>query len=203
MFRLIRILNTSLLAYVISSGLTTQGLAADNRTPENEPQLLEIPNASSYLTEEVPFNLLRAEKVRASAGNEHIPNFWSQCIYSGSGQHGRKAGFTFKFMVWELFDLANLRPEQLEFNVHFTSGGLPVVGSMGTPGKATFVFEKEDLTVVMMVSGIRGPKDGAGRDTELVATYQLMDPSISHQSRLDKLLSHATRHYQEWRSRFE
>jgi len=199
--RCIQITPLSLFAF-LCLGIAAQSFAIDERTPESEPQLLEIPNANEYLTEALALGLMRADKVRASAANEHIPTFWSQCLYSGSGNHGRKIGFTFKFMTWELFDLANLQSQQLQFNVHFASGGLPVVDSKGTPGKATFVFKKDDLTVIMMITGIRGPKDGAGRDTELVATYQLVDPSISHQARLEKLMEHPIKHYEEWKSRF-
>ena len=178
--------------------------AAYPRTPESEPQLLEIPEAGGYLTEELALELLRADRVKANGGNEHIPTFWSQCIYSAVGKPGYRVGFTFKFMVWDLFDLANLSSEQLEFNIHFTSGGLPVVGAVrNPPGKAVFIFQKEELTVLMMVSAIRGPEDGAGRHSELVATYQLEDPTISHQQRVDKLLIHARQHYEEWIGRAE
>ncbi len=173
--------------------------AADPRTPESEPQILEIPEAGGYLTEELAREMLGADRVKPNGGNEHIPSFWSQCIYTAVGKSGYRVGFTFKFMVWDLFDLANLSSEQLGFNIHFTSGGLPVVGAVrNPPGKATFIFQKEELTVLMMVSAIRGPEDGAGRHSELVATYQLEDPTITHQQRVDKLLSHARRHYEEW-----
>ncbi|MCB1122354.1 MAG: hypothetical protein KJT03_12450 [Verrucomicrobiae bacterium] len=196
-----RSIRVFLFSFGFAFSISAAVYSADPRTPESEPQIMEIPDASSYLTEEVALNMLRAEKVKASASNEHIPNFWSQCIYSGSGEHGSKVGFTFKFMVWDLFDLANLSSEQLGFNIHFTSGGLPVVGAVrNPPGKATFIFQKEDLTVLMMVAKIRGPKDGAGRHTELVATYQLTDPTLPHQERVDMLLAHARRHYEEWSS---
>ena len=179
--------------------LVSSGLAADPRTPESEPELLAIPEAGGYLTEELAMEFLSADRVKPNGGNEHIPHFWSQCIYSAVGKADHRIGFSFKFMVWDLFDLANLSSEQLKFNVHFTSGGLPVVGAVRKPpGKAAFIFQKEELTVLMMVSAIRGPEDGAGRHTELVATYQLEDPTISHQQRVDKLLAHARRHYEEW-----
>jgi hypothetical protein len=190
------------LLFLFMSGwltLVSSGVAADSRTPESEPQVLEIPEACGYLTEELALEVLHADRVKPNGGNEHIPNFWSQCIYSAVGKADHRIGFTFKFMVWDLFDLANLSSEQLGFNIHFTSGGLPVVGAVREPpGKATFIFQKEELTVLMMVSAIRGPEDGAGRHSELVATYQLQDPTISHQERVDKLLAHARRHYEEW-----
>lgn len=176
-------------------------MAADPRTPESEPQILEIPEACGYLTQELALETLHADRVKPNSGNEHIPHFWSQCIYTAVGKADHRIGFTFKFMVWDLFDLANLSSEQLRFNIHFTSGGLTVVGAVREPpGKATFIFQKEELTVLMMVSAIRGPEDGAGRHTELVATYQLEDPTISHQERVGKLLSHARRHYEEWKT---
>lgn len=143
--------------------------------------------------------MMHAEKVRASGGNEHIPTFWSQCIYNAVGKPKRRVAFTFKFMVWDLFDVANLPPQQIEFNLRFASGGIPVVGKVeNPPGKATYILQRKDLSALIMISAIRGPQDGAGRETELVATYQLEDSTISHEERADKLLAHARRHFEEW-----
>lgn len=166
-----------------------------------EPYFAEIPNACDYLSESLARNLMRVEKVRAGAANEHIPTFWSQCTYSGKGVAGRNAGFVFKFMLYELFDVARLEPAQLDFNASFAGGGEPPVDKLPDLGKTAFVFEKGDRTTLMVITGIQGPPDGARRPTEFIANYYLADPDTPHAARLAKLTALAREHLQEWHSR--
>ncbi len=85
------------------------------------------------MTDMLAKEFFSAERVKAGGGNEHIPTFSGQCIDTAVGKADHRVDFTFKFMVWKLFDLANLRSEQLGFNNHFASGGLPVVGTVREP----------------------------------------------------------------------
>lgn len=163
----------------------------------DEPYFAGLPEACSYLTEALAAGMLRAP-AQASPANEHIPTFWSQCIYSGRGVVGRQVNFTFKFMLHELTDVRKLAPVQLDFNVTFAVGNIPPSDKLTDLGKVSFVFEKAGLTILMMVTGIQGPADGAGRPTEFIATYQLSDPDMPHAERLAQLLPHARRHLQEW-----
>lgn len=167
----------------------------------DEPLFEEIPNACGYLTEPAAKNLLRVDRVRPSAANEHIPTFWSQCIYSGQGVSGRSVSYVFKFMLYELYDVAKLDPMQLDFNATFTGGGEPFVEKLTNLGKVSFVFLKKDRTTLMVVTGIQGPPDGAGRPTEMVANYALADPDTPHPQRLDKLRAKAIEHLAEWHAR--
>jgi len=164
----------------------------------DEPRFDELPVACSYLTEELAKGLLRAERVKASAANEHISILRSNCEYSGKGVKGRKVGFTFRFMVYDMFDVDALDPMQLEFNAMFAAGGIPMVEKLDDLGKVSFVFEQRDRTVLMVVTGIQGPLDGAQRPSEFVANYYLNDPDNTQAVRLDKLLAHARRHLDEW-----
>jgi hypothetical protein len=179
---------------LISSSASGQSTAID------EPYLAEVPRACGYLTEAVAADMLRA-KVQASAANEHLPTVWSQCIYAGRGVVGRNVHFTFKYMLHELTDVAKLDPVQLNFNVSFAMRGIPPSATLKDLGKISFAFEKKDLTVLMVVTGIQGPLDGAGRASELIATYQFSDPDTPHAERLDRLLPHARSHLQEWLAR--
>ena len=174
--------------------------AAGSATGIDEPLFTEIPNACGYLTEPLAKNLLRVGQVRAGPANEHIPNFWSQCAYSGQGVSGRNVRFVFKFMLYELYDVANLDPMQLDFNATFTGGGDPPVDKLTDLGKVSFVFEKGDVTTLMVVTGIQGPPDGANRPTEFVATYYLVDPDTPHAVRLEKLRAKAEEHLRDWHS---
>ncbi|MGI9328993.1 MAG: hypothetical protein ACR2PZ_27495 [Pseudomonadales bacterium] len=181
-----------LLSVLCLAPITHIGAAA------SEPHLLIIPETCSYLTEDLGLALMSVAKSKISHANFHMPNFWSQCIHSGHGVVRRKVSFIFKFMVWDMFDVDNLAREQLEFNAHFASGALPLVARLDSPGKATMVFEKEDHSVVMLLTGIRGPHDGAGRDSMLVATYSLTNSALDHAQRTARLLDLATQHYAEW-----
>jgi hypothetical protein len=166
------------------------------QTRPNEPAMAEIPDACSYLQESTARSLLRVERVRPGPANEHIPTFWSQCTYSGEGR--REVGFVFKFMAWDLFDTGSLDPVALNFNAQFAAGGVPPSATKDDLGKVSFTFEDRDRSSVMMVTGIQGPADGAGRPSALVATYYLADPDRPHQEKLLELLDVARRHVAEW-----
>lgn len=189
---------TSAVVFVLLHIVAPSGSAA--QPDPDEPTLAEIPDACSYLTESAARGFLRVEGVSPSSGNEHIPTFWSQCIYGGRGTSSREVGFVFKFMIWELFDTA-LDPMQLEFNAQFTGGGVPPSSTLDDPGKVSFTFEDGDRTTLMMVTGMEGPPDNFGRPTEVVATYYLDDPDRPHQEKLDDLLEVARLHVAEWLAR--
>lgn len=165
-----------------------------------EPRFAELPDACGYLTEQLASGWLRA-KVRPGPANEHIPTFWSQCVYSGQGVRGRQVGFVFKFMLFELFDVEKLDTDQLRFNATFVAGGTPPLEMLDAPGKIAFTFEKKDQSILLMVTGIQGPPDGAGTATEFVAMYHLSDPDTPHAERIERLIGEARRHIEEWRAR--
>lgn len=167
------------------------------QTEPDEPVLAEIPEACSYLTEDAARGFLNVDRVSPSAGNEHIPTIWSQCIYGGVGASGGEVGFVFKFMIWDLFDTA-LDPIQLNFNAQFTGGGVPPSEKLDDPGKVSFTFEDGDRTTLMMITGIEGPPDQFGRPSEVVATYYIDDPDRPHRDKLDDLLAVARLHVAEW-----
>ena len=148
----------------------------------DEPILPEIPDACSYLTEAAARGFLDVEAVSPSAANEHIPTFWSQCIYGGRGASGGEVGFVFKFMVWDLFDTA-LDPIQLNFNAQFTGGGVAPSTTLDDPGKVTFTFEDGDRTTVMLVTGIQGPHDNFGIRSRCDLLHRRLRSCASGESR--------------------
>lgn len=162
----------------------------------DEPYFAEVPDACSYLTQPLASELLRAE-ARRHVSSFHVP-VWSQCLFTGDG---RQVAFSFKFMVWDLFDVATLDKISLDFNAQFTAGGVPPSETIEDLGKVSFVFEDRALTRLVMVTGIQGAPDGAGRPSEFVATYDLTDPDRPHAVKLEELLSLARRHLAEWLAR--
>jgi hypothetical protein len=178
--------------------LAVTGDLAFSQSPDvDEPFMAEIPNACGYLTEDLATSVLRAP-VKQGYAKDHIPNFWSQCHYTGKGVVGRKISFVFKFMLFDLTDVKKLEPMQLNFNASFATGGIPPTETLKDLGKISFVFKDRDLTTIMMVTGIQGPLDGAKRPSELIATYQFSDPDTPHEQRRDELLVHARKQLEEW-----
>jgi hypothetical protein len=164
-----------------------------------EPSFEDVPNACGLLTEPLAMGWLRSP-VNASAANEHIPTFSSQCIYAGRGVASREVRFVFKFMLDEMFDIDALIPEQLTFNATFASGGLPPSATLTDLGRVSFAYERDPITLLLVVTGIRGPDDGAGRPTVFVASYQLSDPPTPHSRRLDTLIDVARQHLAMWQA---
>jgi len=156
----------------------------------------ELPLACGLLDERLASAWLRA---RVDPRNdEHIPTFSSQCIYSGRGVVSREVRFLFKFMLNELLDVATLIPEQLHFNATFAANGVPPAARLDDLGRVSFAYQRDVLTMLLVVTGIRGPDDGAGRPTVFVAAYHLSDPETSHPARLDKLVGTARDHLAQW-----
>lgn len=167
---------------------------------DEQPLFPEVPNACSYLTEELASRVLQAP-VKPSVANEHIPTIWSQCIYTGRGVRRRQIKYQWKFMPWEMFDVDNLHPIQLEFNVKFAASGQPPVDRLDDLGKASFVFDDRDRSVLLVITGIRGPDNAAQSPTALIATYTLLYEGLPHDARIAVLLEQARLHLREWYGR--
>ncbi|GAB3281059.1 hypothetical protein [Parahaliea aestuarii] len=158
------------------------------------PSRLEtVPDACGYLTEDVASNTLLRE-VKPVASNEHIPVFYSQCEYTALGGGRRALRFLFKFMVKEMFDPAQLPPEQLDFNAGFAEGGLSYSEKLQYPGELTYIFHDRDTTSILVITGIDGPPDGAGEASTLIASYRLIDGDRSPQERRDVLIKFPWKH---------
>jgi hypothetical protein len=183
----------SVVLVALLAWLTPGAVIAQPSPTIDEPYFAEVPNACSYLTQPLATELLETE-ARAHVASFHVPA-WSQCLFTGQGS---QVTFSFKFMVWDLFDVATLDRMSIDFNAQFTAGGVPPSETMDDLGKISFVFEDRALTRLVMVTGIQGAPDGAGRPSEFVATYDLTDPDRPHAVKLEELLSLARRHLDEW-----
>ncbi|MDJ0927906.1 MAG: hypothetical protein QNJ73_09670 [Gammaproteobacteria bacterium] len=164
----------------------------------DEPYFGAIPNACSYLTEGAALRIVRTERVQEGQANEHIDNLWSQCTFSGINPASRNVGYVFKFMLYEMFDVATLEPMQLTFNASFSAGGQEPTQRIDDLGKASFVFDNRGRTTLMVITGIQGPPDGANRPREFIAYYYLQDPDRPHARRLELLRPIAEEHLQQW-----
>lgn len=154
------------------------------------PRIEQIPRACEQLTEEVARAALGGD-VQPLHSNEHIPHFYSQCEYKAVGQ-GRKAlRFVFKFMVKEMFDVERLAPEQIDFNAGFAEGGLSFSEKLQYPGEITYIFHDRDLTSVLVLTGVDGPRDGAGEPSTFIASFRLIDGDRTPDQRRDLLMKYA------------
>jgi hypothetical protein len=169
---------------------------AGARGADETKYFAEIPPACGLLDERLASAWLRARVDLRD--DEHIPTFSSQCIYSGRGVVSREVRFVFKFMLNELFDVATLIPEQLNFNATFAANGIPPAARLDDLGRVSFAYQRDFLTMMLVVTGIRGPDDGVGRPTAFVAAYHLSDPETPHPARLDKLVGTARDHLEQW-----
>jgi hypothetical protein len=101
-------------------------------------------------------------------------------------------------MLKEMFDVDNLLPQQLDFSAAFAGGGNPHTEKLTSPGRLSYIFEGRKDSYVLMITGIDGPKNGAGQETMIVAHYQLDNQNLNHQQRRDVLLEQAREHYSDW-----
>ncbi len=176
------------------------GAGGDGGAGDADPYFPEVPDACAgpYLTERRAQGLVDATSVRKHAASEHIPTFWSQCIYGARGQDRGEVSYVFKFMLSDLYDVDKVDRRQLEFNVTFGQGNVPPKEVREDLGDLAFLFDKGNRTTLFVISGIKGPKDGAGRPTELIANYYIEDPDLDYEIRRDRLLEQARRHLEEW-----
>ncbi|WP_405226699.1 hypothetical protein [Lentisalinibacter sediminis] len=176
------------------------GIAAGDAPGDADPYFPETPNACSdpYLTERTAEGLLNAPSVRKHAASEHIPAFWSQCLYGATGGGRGSVGFVFKFMLSDMFDVDKLDRRQIIFHATFAQGNAPLKEVREDLGDLAFVFEQGNRTTLFVITGIKGPKDGANRSTEFTANYHIEHPDIGHEDRLAALVEQAKRHLREW-----
>ncbi|NND36572.1 MAG: hypothetical protein HKN81_05485 [Gammaproteobacteria bacterium] len=169
------------------------GQPADRLFPE-----APLACGAPHLTEQKAGGLLGAQKVKPSAANEHIPKIWSQCIYSAKQGPARQVGFVYKFMLSDMFDVDKLAAQQVQFNATFASGGAELRETRNELGDRAFVFQKGDRTSLLVITGIKGPKDFAGRSTEFTANYYLDHPDLTHEQRAGMLIDQAQLDLRSW-----
>jgi len=176
------------------------GIAAGDAAGDADLYFPETPDACSdpYLTERTAEGLLNAPSVRRHAASEHIPTFWSQCLYGATGGGRGSVGYVFKFMLSDMFDVDKVDRRQIIFNATFAQGNAPLNEVREDLGDLAFVFEEGNRTTLFVITGIKGPKDGANRSTEFTANYYIEHPEIGHEDRRDKLVEQAKRHLREW-----
>lgn len=167
-----------------------------------EPVFEEVPDACGLTVEPGEGGLYSlGQPSHDDPRVEHIPMLQSHCIFKTGGGSPRYAGFLFKFMLYELFDVANLDPVRLNFNATFTSGGVAPKDTLPDLGKTSFVYESSDRTTLTVITGIQGPPDFAGRPREFIASYYIDDPDTTHAEKIDDLIEIAERHLRAWHSR--
>ncbi|HZX22670.1 MAG TPA: hypothetical protein VFF18_03975 [Woeseiaceae bacterium] len=176
------------------------GIGAGDAGGDSDPYFAETPNACSdpYLTERTAEGLLNAPSVRKHAASEHLPTIWSQCLYGATGGGRGSVGYAFKFMLSDMYDVDKVERRQIVFNATFGQGNAPLKEVREDLGDLAFVFEEGNRTTLFVITGIKGPRDGANRSTEFTANYYIEHPGIGHEDRLAALVEQAKRHLREW-----
>lgn len=162
--------------------------------------LAETPNAcgAPHLTEARARGLLDATSVQPGAANEHLPKLQSQCSYGARQGSARQVGFVYKFMLSDMFDVDKLEPMQVQFNATFAVGGAELEQTRDEPGDRAFIFLKGDRSTLLVITGIDGPDDFAQRRRELIATYYLDHPGLTHAQRTGLLIDQAELDLRAW-----
>jgi len=170
----------------------------------DEPFIDEVPPACNYLTHDLASRWVRDDDVQNnSTADMHVPNLQSVCMYTAIHAAERDGRIQFKFHLYELFDVEKLAPMQLAFNATFLGGGNEPQDTLHDLGKISFVYDMvNSVTALLVVTGMQGPPDGAGRPTEFVASYYLRDPGRPHQSRLVLLIEEARENLEFWQSEY-
>lgn len=170
----------------------------------DEPFIEEVPKACNYLTRELAVTWVRDEDVQNNTSADmHVPNLQSLCMYTAIHAAERDARIQFKFHLYDFFDVEKLAPMQLLFHATFLGGGNEPQDTMYDLGKISFVYDlANDVTSLLVVTGMQGPPDGAGRPMEFTASYYLRDPGRTHEDRLVLLLEEARENLESWRSEY-
>jgi hypothetical protein len=160
----------------------------------------EVPHACSapYLTEQRAQNVLGELRVQSNAANEHVPQLQSQCIRSTRPAPARQVAYLYKFMLSDQFDVRRIDPMQVQFNASFAAGGTPPQQVREDIGDRAFVFEKGNRSTLLVITGIKGPEDGADRGREFIATYSLDHRQRSHEERTATLIELALEDQAHW-----
>jgi hypothetical protein len=79
-------------------------------------------------------------------------------------------GYTYKFMLSDMFDVNRLDPLQVQFNASFASAGARLTAEHWELGDRALVFLKVDRTTLLVTTGIRGPLLFLGCDREFIAS---------------------------------
>ena len=170
----------------------------------DEPFIEEVPQACDYLTHDLATRWVRDEDVQNnSTADMHVPNLQSLCMYTAIHAAARDARIQFKFHLYDLFNVEKIAPMQLLFNATFLGGGNEPQDTLNDLGKISFVYDlPNDVTSLLVVTGIQGPPDGAGRTMEFTASYYLRDSGRTHEERLVLLLEEARENLESWRSQY-
>lgn len=168
----------------------------------DEPFIEEVPHACNYLTRDLASTWVRDGDVQKnSTADMHVPKLQSVCMYTAIHAAERDARIQFKFHLYELFDVEKLAPMQVLFHATFLGGGNEPQDTLLDLGKISFVYDlPNDVTSLLVVTGMQGPPDGADRPMEFTASYYLRDPGRTHDERLVLLLEEARENLESWRS---
>ena len=121
-----------------------------------------------------------------------MPILRSHCGYTAIHSAERDARLEFKFQLYDFYDVENLSRAQLVFHATFVAGGNEPTDILDNLGKISFIYDMpNDVTVVMVIIGMQGPPDGAGRPMELTASFYLRDPGRTHSDRRKLLIEFA------------
>jgi len=199
--------NLATIEYIITYEPSANPAPPQSAGPDpsiDEPFIEEVPQSCNYLTRDLAIRWVRDGDVQNNAtADMHVPNLQSLCMYTAIHAAERDARIQFKFHLYDFFDVENIEPMQLLFNATFLGGGNQPQDTLHDLGKISFVYDlPNDVTSLLVATGIQGPPDGAGRAMEFTASYYLRDPGRTHEQRLVLLLEEARKNHESWHSRY-
>jgi hypothetical protein len=159
---------------------------AESRVAESEKDagifLRSVPEACDYLSEAQARELLQANVVfRPGAGNS--------CAYGDSA--GSNKYVAVSMMKWglDMFDSRRESMDSLTEKASFLADNDTPVETRDDIGNVAFVFNKDDNTSLISLTGIGGTAAISDRIvSELSVSYHLQDSAQTHEARLEQVL---------------
>lgn len=170
----------------------------------DEPFIGEVPRACLYLTPDIASGWVRDAEIQdGGSANEHLPILRSHCQYTAIHAAERDARLELRYQLYDLYNVEKLSRAELVLHATFAGGGYQPQDVLDNLGKISFVYDMErDVTVLMVITGMQGPPDGASRPMEFTASYYLRDPGRTHNQRLLMLIEFASRNLESWKAEY-
>lgn len=165
--------------------LTDSAASADRQGPF----LRSLPDACDALPESLARELLQADVTRR-------PPAGDECSYLGAG--GKSAGLRMFMQSLQVMDSGKESLEELQEKAGYLANGQSPVAVLEDVGNIGFVFDYEDTTSLLTLTGIGGTAVISDRIVaEVSVSYRLSDPEQSYESRLKSLESLAKAHLKQ------
>jgi hypothetical protein len=155
---------------------------------QGEPWLPGVPDAQTWLDEAAAARLLDATGVRRVVG-EWIESAYSQADWRASDNRQATTSLRLMFQDLDTYDSRNLPVDELQVNaLGFSALQARSVKQVSGLGNVAFLADLGEATNLIVLTGIYGKAwDSDEFGTELVVTYSLAQPELTHEIRGQRL----------------